>query len=174
MNSSENPNPCASCELEQNLNFLRQTYFFSGIPVDILKVFAYLCLREEFQAGEYIFRQDEDDGQAYYLIEGQAILEHDDNGQTRAIRECRKGDFLGGLGLVGTLRRRYSLKTVTRMVCLVLSREKFLKVWGQFPEMTPRLFQAVLNAVDTWERQFLSACTAKGAGCCERMGLSVM
>jgi CRP/FNR family cyclic AMP-dependent transcriptional regulator len=174
MNSSENDKPCPTCELEQNLNFLRQTYFFSGIPVDILKVFAYLCLREEFQAGEYIFRQGEDDGQAYYLIEGQAMLEHENNGHIHPIRECRSGDFLGGLGLVGKLSRRYSLKTLTRMVCLVMTREKFLKVRAQFPEMTPRLFQAVLDAVDTWEKQFLSACAGQGAGCCGRMGLSVM
>jgi CRP/FNR family cyclic AMP-dependent transcriptional regulator len=174
MNSSENNNPCPTCELEQNLNFLRQTYFFSGIPVEILKVFAYLCLREEFQAGEYIFRQGEDDGQAYFLIEGQAMLEHETSGQVHPIREFNPGDFLGGLGLVGKLSRRYSLKTVTRLVCLVLSREKFLKVWSQFPEMTPRLFQAVLEAVDTWEKHFLSACAGQGPGCCGRMGLGIM
>ena len=174
MNSSENNNSCPTCELEQNLNFLRQTYFFTGIPIEILKVFAYLCMREEFQDGEYIFRQGEDDGQAYYLIEGRAVLEHEDNGQTRAIREYSSGDFLGGLDLVGKLRRRYSLKTLTRVVCLVLTREKFLKVWNQFPEMTPRLFQAMLEAIDTWEKNFLSSCAGQGAGCCERMGLGVM
>jgi CRP/FNR family transcriptional regulator, cyclic AMP receptor protein len=174
MNSSEKDKPCPSCELEQNLHFLRQTYFFSGIPVEILKVFAYLCLREEFQANEYVFRQGEDDGQAYYIIEGRAILEFGDSGRISPLREYRSGDFVGGLGLLGKLSRRYSLKTETRMVCLVLSREKFSKVWRQFPEMTPRLFQAVLNAVDTWENQFLSVCAGQGPGCRERLGLSVL
>ncbi|UCG08371.1 MAG: hypothetical protein JSV83_06915, partial [Desulfobacterales bacterium] len=50
-------------ELEQNLEFLRQTYFFSGIPLEALKVFAYLCTREKFKKDEYLFQQGEDDAQ---------------------------------------------------------------------------------------------------------------
>jgi len=37
MNSSERNNANPSSELEDNLEILRQTYFFSGLPLETLK-----------------------------------------------------------------------------------------------------------------------------------------
>jgi len=68
MNSSEKNSDRPSCEFQDNLNLLRQTYFFSGLPLETLKVFAYLCTRESFDPGEQLFRQGEEDGQAFYFI----------------------------------------------------------------------------------------------------------
>jgi CRP-like cAMP-binding protein len=100
MNSLENDNSAPSSELEQNLNLLRQTYFFSTFPVEALKVFAYLCHRETFNTGEYLFRQGEDDGRAYYLIEGTAELEFSAGDRVQLIRQGNPGDFFGGLSQV--------------------------------------------------------------------------
>jgi hypothetical protein len=93
MNSLEKNEGQASCEFHENLNLLRQTYFFSGMPLESLKVFAYLCTRERFKEGEYVFRQNEDDAQAFYLIEGAASLERRENGNTRHIRSYKTGDL---------------------------------------------------------------------------------
>jgi CRP-like cAMP-binding protein len=174
MNLSENIENCPTCELEENINYLRQTYFFSGIAVDALKVFSYLCQREKFGAGEYLFRQGEDDGQAYYLISGKAVLERTEQGQTRKVRDCKPDDFFGGLALLGKLPRLYSLKTEEETLCLVLSREKFIKVWAQFPEMSNKLLQAILNAVNTWEDRLLANCGLKEPECLQRLGISVL
>ena len=67
MNLSGRNNSNPASELEQNLEFLRQTYFFSGIPLEALKVFAYLCTREKFKSGEYIFRQFHVENGKYWL-----------------------------------------------------------------------------------------------------------
>lgn len=174
MNLSENDSTAPTCELEQNLNFLRQTYFFSTVPVEALKVFAYLCQREEFGPDEYLFRQAEDDGQAFYVIEGTVELEHTEGGQTRSIRQGHPGDFFGGLALLGKLRRLYSLKATSKVVCLVLARSKFAKTWAQFPEITPKMVQSILNTVVEWEDHILSTYMAQTTECLPRMGVSVL
>ncbi|MCK4984631.1 MAG: cyclic nucleotide-binding domain-containing protein, partial [Desulfobacterales bacterium] len=110
MNSSEKNRSGPSSELQENLEILRETYFFSGLPLETLKVFAYLCTRVKFKQGEYIFRQNEDDGRAFYIISGKARLERADNSTTKEIRDCRTGEFLGGLTLLGEVRRLFSLK----------------------------------------------------------------
>ena len=51
MNSPEKNSGPTICEFQDNLNLLRQTYFFSGLPLETLKVFAYLCDREKFRSG---------------------------------------------------------------------------------------------------------------------------
>ena len=56
MSSLEKNNLAPSSEFQENLEILRQTYFFSGLPLETLKIFAYLCTREKFRQGEHIFR----------------------------------------------------------------------------------------------------------------------
>ena len=77
MNSNTEKNEDgATSEYQENLNILRQIDFFSGLPLEATKVFAYLCIREKFKSGDFLFQQDEEDEQAYYIISGSARLLH--------------------------------------------------------------------------------------------------
>ena len=174
MNSSDNKETKPLSELEENLEILRQTYFFSGLPLETLKVFAYLCTREKFKPGEYIFRQHEDDGQAFYIISGKAMLEREDNNTAREIRECRSGEFLGGLTLLGEARRLFSLKAIEESICLILNREKFSKASEQFPDIMPRIFKAVARSIDSWEQRFLADRADLCGECMANLGVSLI
>jgi CRP-like cAMP-binding protein len=153
---------------------LRQTYFFSGIPLEALKVFAYLCTRERYKAGEYLFRQGEDDGQAFYLIEGKAVLEYEQDSEILVMREIGSGEFLGGLTLVGEMRRLFSLKAAEDTTCLILSREKFAKTLEQFNDLMPKIFKALVRGIDGWESRFLTDRTDKCGDCMQRLGVSLL
>lgn len=174
MSSLEKNNLTPSSEFQENLEILRQTYFFSSLPLETLKIFAYLCTREKFKQGEHLFHQDEDDGQAFYIIEGQARLERTDNGTTTEIRDCKPGEFLGGLTLLGETRRLFSLKSVTDTTCLVLNRGKFLKTMEQFPNLLARICNAVAQSIDSWEDRFLSDRSAQCGECLSRLGVTLI
>jgi CRP-like cAMP-binding protein len=174
MNSSGKNDSNPASELEQNLNLLRQTYFFSGIPLEALKVFAYLSTREKFKENEYLFRQGEDDGQAFYIIEGEAVLERDDDGVTNTFRNFTSGDFMGGLSLLGEMRRLFSLKATAETTCLILNREKFAKVLEQFQDVMPRIFKAMVMGINNWEEHFLADRTDKCTDCVEQLGVSLL
>jgi len=163
-----------SSELQQNMEMLRQIYFFSGLPLETLKLFAYLCTREKFKAGEYLFQQGEDDGQAFYIIEGKASLERQDNGKTAMIREYAAGDFVGGLTLLSDMHRIYLLKSVADTTCLILNREKFAKVMEQFPEAMPKVFKAVAQNINNWEERFLSNRGDQCGDCMGQLGVSLI
>ena len=166
MSLSETSKSTPSSEFQENLQILRQIYFFSGLPLETLKIFAYLCTRAKFKQGEHIFRQNEDDGQAVYIITGKARLERKDNGKTTKLRDCETGEFLGGLTLLGETGRLFSLKSVADTTCLVLNREKFAKTMEQFPHLMMKVCKAVAQSIDTWEKRFL---TDKGDQCGECM-----
>jgi CRP-like cAMP-binding protein len=174
MNLSGRNDSNPASELEQNLEFLRQTYFFSGIPLEALKVFAYLCTRDKFKTGEYLFRQGEDDGQAFYVIEGNAVLEYEQDGETNIIRDLGSGEFLGGLTLVGEMRRLFSLKATENTTCLILNREKFVKTLEQFNDLMPKIFKALVMSIDSWEAHFLATRTEKCGDCMEHLGVSLL
>jgi CRP-like cAMP-binding protein len=174
MNSSERNDANPSSELEENLEILRQTYFFSGLPLETLKVFAYLCTRDKYKKDEYIFRQHEEDGRAFYIISGKAILERQDNDTAKNIRDCAAGEFLGGLTLLGEVRRLFSLKAAEDTICLILEREKFTKAIEQFPNIMPRIFKAVAKNIDSWEERFLADRADLCGECMANLGVSLI
>ena len=174
MSSSEDSNLNPPCEYQENLNQLRQTYFFGGLPLEVLKVFAYLCQREKFKAGDYLFRQGEDDGNAYCILSGQARLERRAAEDLRTLRVVGPGQFIGGLTLLGPTRRLYSLGAVDDTVSIVLSREKFSKTIQQFPEQMPRMFKAVVGAVNAWEQVFLEGLGPGCTDCLPNLGVTLL
>jgi CRP-like cAMP-binding protein len=167
-------NECQGCELTENLDILRQIDFFSGLPIEKLKVFAYLCNREVFQAGDELFAQGEDDGQAIHILSGSVELVREENGQTRTIKTLHGGDFIGGLSLLSPMPRLYSLKAKQEVVCLLMTREKFAKALAQFPELTPRIFKAVVEGIRAWDKGFLKSDTDNCAACQSWLGISLL
>ena len=174
MSLSETNKSTPSSEFQENLQILRQIYFFSGLPLETLKVFAYLCTRAKFKQGEYIFRQNEDDGQAVYIVTGQARLERKNNGGTTKVRDCESGEFLGGLTLLGETGRLFSLKSVADTTCLVLNREKFAKTMDQFPHLVMKISKAVAQSIKTWEKRFLTDQGDHCGECMEHLGVTLI
>ena len=174
MSLSETNKSTPSSEFQENLEILRQIYFFSVLPLETLKIFAYLCTREKFKQGEHIFRQKEDDGQAFYIVEGRARLERKDNGETTKVRDCETGEFLGGLTLLGETGRLFSLISVAETTCLVLNREKFAKTMAQFPDLMMKICKAVAQRIDTWEKRFLAGQGDQCGECMERLGVTLI
>ena len=174
MSWSEKNKSSHSSEFEENLEILRQTYFFSVLPLETLKIFAYLCTREKFKQGEYIFRQEEDDGQAFYIVKGKANLERKDEGEISIVRDCETGEFLGGLTLLGETGRLFSLKSVTDTTCLVLNPEKFSKTMEQFPDLMMKICKAVAQSIDNWEKRFLTDRWDQCGECMERLGVTLI
>jgi len=174
MSSLETDKLTTASELDQNLELLRQTYLFSVVPLEALKVFAYLCSRERFKEGEYLFRQGEDDGQAFYIISGLSVLERKEGALIREIRQCSEGEFMGGLSLMGSKQRLFSLKAVTELNCLILAREKFTRSLSQFQDLMPGLIKALVGGIEGWEKGFLSRRTDQRDECLQHLGVSLL
>lgn len=141
-------------EYQVNLETLMEIPFFAGLPLEALKLIAYLCTRETFDSGEYLFRQDEIDGNAYYILEGKASLIMDKNlGQVLNVVQAE--DFIGGLSLLGDMKRLFSLRSEEKTVCIVLTREKFQKTIDQFPYIVNKILENIVDRVYHWESKFL-------------------
>lgn len=154
MNSpTETPEDGQGCEFTHNLEILRQIDLFARLPIESLKVFAYLCEREIYQPEDVLFRQGEDDGQAYYIIEGSARLVDADQDPATVLRSYAPGTFLGRLALTGQLNRLYTLVAETRVHCLLLSREKFIQALEPFPQLYPVIMKVIVDNVVNWEKQ---------------------
>ena len=175
MNSSMEKNEQgAPCEFKENLSILREIEFFSELPMETLKVLAYLCTREVFKEGDFLFQQKDDDSQAFFIISGKARLVYQEEARSQSFREFGEGDFLGSLALLGKAHRLFSLKALTGMTCLILSRDKFLKVAEQFPDIILKGLKSVVGRIHTWEGKFLSEAEESCKNCLEKTGVSLV
>ena len=163
-----------SCEFKENLSILREIEFFSELPLEVLKVLAYLCKRETFKKGDFLFHQKDDDGQAVFIISGKARLVYPEEDRAPSLREFDEGDFLGSLALLGKAHRLFSLKALTDMTCLILSRDKFLKVAEQFPDIILKSLKSVVGRIHTWEEKFLSEVDESCQNCLGKTGVSLV
>ena len=175
MNSySEEHEDGLSGEFQENLGLLRQIEFFSGLPIETVKVFTYLCSREVYKKGDHIFSQDDDDGQAIYILSGAASLIREEAENRTIIRSYKKDAFLGALALLGPMRRLFSLQAETDVTCLVLTRLKFLKAMEQFPELWPRVASAMVGSIRLWEERFFEHYAKQHEACIRRVGASLL
>ncbi len=163
-----------SCEFKENLSILREIRFFSELPLETLKVLAYLCVRETFKEGDYLFQQNDVDGRAFYIISGRARMIHQDEKKSLPVRDFDPGAFWGSLALLGKAPRLFSMKALTDMSCLIMSREKFTKAIEQFPETIPRILKAVVESVHTWEERFLAESDERCEKCFQKIGVSLI
>ena len=175
MNSSmERGQSPESSEVQQNLELLRQMDFFSAMSLEALKVFAYLFTREKFKPGDRLVAQDDSDGKAFYIISGTAeIVREDERGQT-ILGKFVQGEFFGGLALLGDMRRLFSVRAQTDLICLVMTREKFTKAIEQFPELMPRVLEAMVKGIRFWEERLLFEPGGLCDQCRKKVGVSLI
>lgn len=161
-------------EFRENLNILREIPFFSGFSLEALKVLAYLCTREKFKQKDYIFKQKDDDGQAFYIISGKARLFHKGETEEEVIRDYVEGSFIGGLTLMANLRRLFSMQALTDVSCLILTRDKFARTMEQFPDLIPKAIEALVENIQSWEERFLAERDYSCTPCMHKVGVSLL
>lgn len=163
-----------ACAFSNNLDILRELPFFTGIPLDVMKVLAYLSSSESFREGDVICAQGESLENCYFVKCGQIeVVRQAEDGEA-SIAKHGEGFFFGGLALLSQASPLFTVRALKDTECLVISREKFCKTVERFPDILPRILQSVVNHIFKWEEKFLSAhgqeCAANGT---RDLGLSL-
>ncbi len=154
MNSlMDTPDADNKSEFSANLNIFRQIEFFSGISMDVMKLFAFLCKRQSYKPGDTIFLQDEDDQCAYYILSGAASLVLKKDGKDYRIREYKAESYLGVLSLMAPMVKQFSLAATEDTTCIVMTRNAFSKVADQFPDTPLKIIRAIGQRIATAERK---------------------
>lgn len=143
--------------MDENLEILRNVPAFSCIPLDRLKIYAYLSKRMNFKAGDFLFRHGDDDDRGYIMISGRAQMIREYEDHSIILGEFREGDFFGGLALLSDIKRLFSVKAVTDILCLTMNRESFRKLMIQFPEIAVRVLDIMIKRVVAMEERVLQS-----------------
>ncbi len=173
MNSYTDRNQQPS-EYQENLEILMQIPVFSGLPIDARKLLAYLCTRESFKPGEYLFAEGDIDEHAYYILEGKADLTLTTEGSTETIKEYGETAFLGSFSLLCPSKRLFGLKASTKVRCLMLSQNKFQRILDQFPEIAVSMIQEICQLIHNWEARLIGDHAQECRECKKNIGVTLI
>ena len=171
--STDQPQPgLKSCGFNDCLDILRELPILSGVPLDVVKVLAYLSGRESFDAGEALCEQGEALDRCFYVLSGEVEMARQLAACAVGLPRRGKGYFFGGLGLLAPAKALFAVRAVTDTECLVLTKEKFQKTAERFPDIWPKILGNVVGHVFRWEEAFLAA-HAEECATTGEMGLSL-
>jgi CRP/FNR family cyclic AMP-dependent transcriptional regulator len=147
--------PESQSELEMNLEVLRQVRAFSVVPLETLRLYAYLCRRLCFPEGSFLFHQNDPDSLAYIVTTGHVQLVREYAAEVVVLRVLEPYDFFGGLALLADIRRLFGARAHTRVECLTLDRESFRRLHRQFPEVGIRVLEVMVKRVAQMESRVM-------------------
>jgi len=142
--AAETENPHA-CRLTRDFELLRHSPLFSGLHLDVVKLFAYLSSRRTFQPGDLLIEQGEKAEKAYILNEGEAELLVMHRGSEVVLQRLAKDDFFGELALLAKFNWFFSVRAVNVSDALVIDRSVFKKVMEKYPEHKDGLIERVIQ-----------------------------
>lgn len=134
-----------ACRLTRDFELLRHTPLFSGLHLDVVKLFAYLCSRRTFQPGDVLIQQGEKADKAFVLSDGRAEMSVLHKGREVVLQRHEKEDFFGELALLAQFTWFFSVKAITAIDALIINRAVFQKVLEKFPDEKDRLIERVIQ-----------------------------
>jgi CRP/FNR family transcriptional regulator, cyclic AMP receptor protein len=150
------------CELDENLDILRRVPAFSGIPIERLKLYAYLSRRMHYRPGEFVFRQGEFGNLGYIVICGKAQVIRELKDHSIFLNEFQQGDFFGGLALLADAPCLFSVRAAEDLDCLTIDRETFQKLFVQFPQAGINMVSIMVRRLIQMEEKLLQAGAEEG------------
>ena len=139
---SENNN---ICRLTKDFDLLRQSSLFSGLHLDVVKLFAYLSVRKTFRQGDQLIEQGEKADKAYILNDGLVEVTVTHKGTEVTLQRLGKDDLFGELALLAQFDWFFSATAVTDVEALVLDRIAFQKVLEKYPDHKDALIERVIQ-----------------------------
>lgn len=147
MNSSTNTDNHDLDTIESKLALLRQLPFFSNIPLETVRLYAYLSKKEHYYAREPIVAQDDPADRLFLLISGKIAICEEHKGREFNLQTLSADGFnyFGELSLLAEFEWFFSARAITDVALLSISREAFIKVMEKFPQYFAQTVSSIVK-----------------------------
>jgi CRP-like cAMP-binding protein len=121
--------------LKEEVDLLRRIPLFANVEASKLKLLAFTSERIAFEAGHVLFNQGDLGDAAYIVIEGEAeVLVNGPAGPIQ-VAVLGRNAIVGEIAILCDVPRTATIKARQRLVCLRISKELFLRLLNEFPQI---------------------------------------
>ena len=143
--------------LKQEFELLRRVPFFAEIEPSKLKLLAFMSERVGFDPGKNLMRQGDPADAAYLIIEGQAEVVLETPSGPVVVATFGGNDIVGEMGILGNVPRAATVRAKDRVVALRISKEPFMRMVREFPNMAISIMQELAHRIESTNNQLRAA-----------------
>ncbi|MBB4008658.1 cyclic nucleotide-binding domain-containing protein [Allorhizobium taibaishanense] len=134
--------------LKDEVEMLRRVPLFSQIAPAKLKLLAFASDRITCREGQDLFRQGDIGDAAYVILSGTAdVLVHSDAGDIK-VADVGSNSIVGEIAILCDVSRTATVRAATRLEVLKISKENFLKLMSDFPEISSEIMRVLADRLN--------------------------
>ena len=143
--------------LKQEFELLRRVPLFAEIEPSRLKLLAFMSERVGFDPGRLIVRQGDTADAAYLIIEGHAEVIVETPAGPVILANLGPNETVGEMGILTNMPRNATVRAADRLTALRISKEPFMRMVREFPNISVSIMQELARRVDATNNQLRAA-----------------
>jgi CRP/FNR family transcriptional regulator, cyclic AMP receptor protein len=143
--------------LKQEFELLRRVPFFAEIEPAKLKLLAFTSERVVFDPGNRLCRQGDPADAAYLIIDGHADVIVETPGGPLILATLGPNEIVGEIAILCNVPRTATVCAKDRLVTLRISKEPFMRMVREFPNMAVSIMQELAHRLELTNNQLRTA-----------------
>jgi CRP-like cAMP-binding protein len=132
-------------QLKDEVELLRRVPLFANVAPAKLKLLAFTSDRVSFQKDQILFRQGDAGDAAYVVLSGTAdVLVGSDAGEIK-VASLEPNSIVGEIAILCDVARTATVKANTPLEALRISKDHFIKLLAEFPEMAVEIMRVLAD-----------------------------
>lgn len=132
-------------QLNDEVKMLRQVPLFVGVSPAKLKLLAFTSDRVAYRAGEVLFRQGDTGDAAFVILSGKADVVVERSEGPFKVAEVQENAIVGEIAILCDISRTATVVAKTQVEALRISKETFVKMLADFPEMSIEVLRVLAD-----------------------------
>ena len=147
-------------DITTEVESFKQIPIFAKVDPARLKLLAFMSERHTFKVNDWLIHEGEIGTCAYILIEGNVdVLVNVPDGQIK-VAELTKNAIVGEIGIMSDLPRIASVRASTPVDTLCISKDVFLSLVSEFPEVALEIINVLAKRLDQLNKRLMKSSSA--------------
>ena len=143
--------------LKQEYELLRRVPIFAEMDPPKLKLLAFMSERVGFDPGNVLMRQGDPGDAAYLIIDGHAEVVLETPAGPIVVASPGPNEMVGEMAILTDMPRAATVRARERLITLRISKEPFMRMVREFPNMAISIMRELAQRVDTTNNQLRQA-----------------
>jgi len=146
--------------INEEVELLRRIPLFAKIEPAKLKLLAFTSQRITYKPGDTVFHQGDPGDAAYVIFGGEADVVVDTPSGPLTVARLKQNDFVGEIAILCDVPRTATVKAVSELVTLRITKDLFFRLVTDFPQIAIEIMRVLAQRLERTTDDLRSA-TAK-------------
>lgn len=134
--------------INEEVELLRRIPLFAKIEPAKLKLLAFTSQRITYKPGDTVFHQGDPGDAAYVIFGGEADVLVETPSGPLAVARLKQNDFVGEIAILCDVPRTATVKAVSELVTLRITKDLFFRLVTDFPQIAIEIMRVLAQRLE--------------------------